>query len=82
MYIMLYVLYFLYRTVYTICTLYVPCCRLNVPHSPAITATDLLMKISLNLTCIEADEIFYIQDNPENSKSFGGNTNFGVVALD
>ena len=49
---------------------------------PAITATDLLMKISLNLTCIGADEIFQIQDNPENSKSFGGNTNFGVVAFD
>ena len=52
------------------------------PTKPAITATDLLMKISLNLTCIGADQIFQIQDNPENSKSFGGNTNFGVVALD
>ena len=52
------------------------------PTKPAITATDLLMKISLNMTCIGADEIFHIQDNPKNSKSFGGNTNFGVVAFD
>ena len=36
------------------------------PTKPAITATDLLMKISLNLTCIGADQIFQIQDNPEN----------------